>query len=102
MSIHDSIPETATATRPGYCTGACTAAPWTERYVDGKLVGMTRGAYTRGAVRKCEHGRIWHCDGQYSTHSFVVSGFWSRLSPVWNPFLYRHAARLLQEAPRGT
>lgn len=101
MSTTDSITVTASITRPGRCTGSCAVAPWTERYVGGKLVGMTRGTYTRGAVRKCEHGRVWHCDGQYTPHCFDASGFWSRLSPVWTPFLYRYAARLLQDAPRG-
>ena len=45
-----------------------------------------------GDVRRCEHGRIWHCIG---THNWGHWGSWERLIPVfWSPW-YRRARRAL-------
>lgn len=45
-----------------------------------------------GDVRRCEHGRIWHCTGM---HDWGRLGRWAPLIPVfWSPS-YRRARRAL-------
>lgn len=98
MSTTYEAKVSASVTRASECTTACRRAPWIRYYRDGELVRTGQPHHQRGDVRHCEHDRIWYCEGRYTATSYSLSGFWTRLSPIWNPIMYWRAARALGDA----
>lgn len=54
--------------------------------------------HSRGDVRRCHHGNIWFCTGNQAGRSWIASGMWIQLDPLFNPIRYIKARKTLQGA----
>ena len=82
----------------GTCRREC-AVTWHSWHGPGRETPGTQGH--PGAVRLCEHGRVWQFERTFENRFFCDMDRWRPVSKWWPPLLYRRALRALADQTRG-